>query len=84
MSNIDFSQLITAEDKLSNLISSQRRQRDGLLAEFDKSLYRTALYWDSLTQAQRDERLAYRKALLDIPEQASFPYGIAWPDYPTL
>lgn len=84
MSNIDFSQLITAEDNLINLISSQRRQRDGLLAEFDKSLYRTALYWDSLTQAQRDERMTYRKALLDVPEQPGFPCNVAWPDYPAI
>lgn len=84
MSNIDFSQLITKEDKYSNLIESQRRQRDNLLTEFDKSLYRTALYWESLTQDQRDARLTYRQALLDIPEQVNFPCDIAWPDYPTL
>lgn len=84
MSTIDFSQLVTAEDKYNELVASQRRHRDGLLCDFDKNLYRTALYWDSLTQTQRDDRLAYRKLLLDITEQPGFPFDTAWPDCPAL
>lgn len=61
-----------------------RAVRDQKLTRFDSDLYRNQFYWDALTQAQRDERLAYRQALLDIPAQASFPYGIVWPDYPVI
>jgi hypothetical protein len=47
-------------------------------------LYRNQLYWESLTQEQRDERIAYRQALLDVPEQDGFPYTVVWADLPTL
>ena len=61
-----------------------RAKRDSLLVRFDMELYRNQLYWESLTQEQRDERLAYRQALLDVPEQEGFPYTVVWPDFPTL
>lgn len=61
-----------------------RAKRDSLLVRLDMELYRNQLYWESLTQEQRDERLAYRQALLDVPEQEGFPYTVVWPDFPTL
>lgn len=61
-----------------------RAKRDSLLVRFDTELYRNQFYWESLTQEQRDERLAYRQALLDVPEQDGFPCAVVWADFPTL
>lgn len=61
-----------------------RAVRDQKLTRFDSDLYRNQFYWDALTQAQRDERLAYRQALLDVPEQDGFPCAVVWADFPTL
>ncbi len=61
-----------------------RKRRDLELSWFDSSCYRNQFYWESLTQEQRDERLAYRQALLDVPEQEGFPHTVVWPDFPTL
>ncbi|MCM2362973.1 MULTISPECIES: tail fiber assembly protein [Pseudomonas] len=36
------------------------------------------------TDAQRAEVAAYRKALRDIPEQASEPSKLVWPELPTF
>lgn len=71
------------EEKAAQLL---RRKRDNLLLEFDRKLYRNPFYWDSLSQEQRDERLAYRRALLDVPTQTGFPQvdSITWPSYPIL
>ena len=66
------------------LAAQARAKRDGLLFYFDTELYRNQFYWESLTQEQRDERLAYRQALLDVPEQEGFPHTVVWPDFPML
>lgn len=68
------------------LAAQVRAKRDSLLAHFDTELYRNQFYWDSLTQGQREDRLAYRQKLLDIPTQEGFPYdeSIVWPPLPIL
>jgi hypothetical protein len=40
--------------------------------------------WESLTQQQKDELIAYRQELLDIPQQVGFPVTIIWPDPPQI
>ena len=61
-----------------------REERNARLRKFDVELYRNEFYWNSLTQEQRNERLAYRQSLLDIPQQEGFPYTVVWPDFTTL
>ena len=61
-----------------------RQQRDYNLLTFDRELYRNQFFWGTLTSEQQAERLAYRQALLDVPQQSSFPLDILWPAYPTL
>lgn len=61
-----------------------RQLRNGLLAQFDRKLYRNQFFWSTLTTEQQSERLAYRQALLDVPQQVGFPVDIAWPDQPIL
>lgn len=68
------------EDEIA---AQARAKRDACLSKFDTNLYRNQFYWGVLTQAQRDERLAYRQALLDLPEQKGFPTEIVWPVYPS-
>lgn len=64
------------------LAAINRTKRDRLLSVFDSKLYRNQFYWDTLTPAQRDERLRYRQLLLDVPNQIGFPENIDWPPNP--
>ena len=61
-----------------------RQERDARLTEFDRELYRNQFFWSTLTTDQQTDRLAYRQALLDVPQQSGFPTDISWPAYPTL
>lgn len=79
---IDLTQLRTPEIKKQERIAAARSRRDELLVRFDLELFRNQLYWDELTQAQRDARTAYRKQLLDLPAQPDFPDGISFPALP--
>lgn len=79
---IDLTQLRTPEIKKQERVAAMRAQRDELLTRFDLELFRNQLYWDELTQAQRDARTAYRRLLMDITEQPGFPDGISFPALP--
>lgn len=69
---------------VAEIADRERRLRDSRLAEFDRELYRNQFFWSALTAEQQAGRLAYRQALLDVPQQADFPTDIIWPAYPTL
>ena len=43
-----------------------------------------AVRCSSLTQQQQDDLIAYRQALLDVPQQEGFPDNITWPVEPQL
>ena len=58
-----------------------RTYRDELLLEVD-TVAGNSLRWAALDAATQDEWATYRQALLDIPQQDSFPYDIAWPTKP--
>ena len=58
-----------------------RDVRDALLLEVD-SYTAPPLRWASLTADKQDEWATYRQALLDIPQQGSFPHDIIWPTKP--
>jgi hypothetical protein len=39
--------------------------------------------YESLTEEQRQELRAYRQALLDAPQQSTWPLNVEWPTKPT-
>jgi len=58
-----------------------RAERDNRLTEVD-AIAGNALRWSDLTSAKQAEWSTYRQALLDVPQQAGFPYDITWPTKP--
>ena len=59
-----------------------RADRDQRLLVVD-TIAGNALRWASLSAEQQAEWVAYRQALLDIPQQAGFPSNITWPQEPS-
>lgn len=84
MSLLDLTKLRTVEVKAQEVIDAARALRDQKLRAFDADLYRNEIYWATLTESQRTERLAYRQLLLDLTEQPGFPVAIDWPVVPEV
>lgn len=61
--------------------SGERRNRDTLLLELD-AVVSNPLRWSELDEDEKDQASAYRKALLDVPQQDGFPLEIIWPEKP--
>jgi hypothetical protein len=57
-----------------------RLQRNGRLLDVDNV---SALRLSLLTDAQKQELIDYRQALLDVPQQSGFPTDVSWPNKPT-
>lgn len=76
---IDWSQVVTAEDKAATeaerLATEARAKRDRLLSATDWTQIPDA----PLTTEQSAAYAAYRQALRDVPQQAGFPRAIEWP-----
>lgn len=76
---IDWSQVVTAEDKAATeaerLATEARAKRDRLLSATDWTQIPDA----PLTADQKAAYAAYRQALRDVPQQAGFPGVIEWP-----
>lgn len=73
-----------ADEKTAEWAAAIRAERDRLLRACDKM---SVLHWNVLTDYQKAEWVAYRQALLDIPEQEGFPWGgdtdaAPWPKKP--
>ena len=60
-------------------ISFARRFRQQLLGNVDQV---NPLWYDSMTQQQKDELASYRQALLDVTDQPDWPVNIIWPAKP--
>lgn len=58
-----------------------RQQRDLLLYQVDLL---SPVYWSSITKAKQNEWIAYRKALLDVPQQEGFPFSVVMPTKPDM
>ena len=67
---------------LNDLISGiqVRAERTRLLGDIDRV---TPVWYNSLTQEQQAELVAYRQALLDVPQQPGFALSVIWPAKPT-
>jgi|APGre2960657404_1045060.scaffolds.fasta_scaffold01239_6 hypothetical protein len=40
--------------------------------------------WSLLSDEEKETVLAYRQALLEVPEQEEFPWNVVWPEPPSL
>ena len=58
---------------------SVRKQRNQLLYDIDKI---NPVWYSTLTEQQKNDLIAYRQALLDVPQQQGFPITIMWPTKP--
>jgi len=59
-----------------------REKRDLLLVQLD-AIVSNPLRWAAMTAEKQAALSTYRQALLDVPQQASFPDNINWPVAPT-
>lgn len=64
-----------------DLAADIRQQRDLLLYQVDLL---SPVYWSSITKAKQNEWIAYRKALLDVPQQEGFPFSVVMPTKPDM
>ena len=64
-------------DQLAKAI---RMKRDALLKEYVDTI--NAVRWNGMTDDEKSAWTAYRKALLDVPEQEGFPETVIWPEKP--
>jgi hypothetical protein len=58
-----------------------RDYRNQLLVELD-GVTSNPLRWSSFSEEKKQEFAVYRQALLDVPQQATFPDPIDWPIKP--
>ena len=61
-----------------------RSQRDHILATVVDPLVSNPLRWADMTIEAQQAWADYRRALLDVPQQAGFPNAVAWPVQPTF
>ena len=61
-----------------------RQYRNHLLTSIVDPIATNPLRWDDLSQEKKDQLSAYRKALLDVTDQAAFPADIVWPEVPSF
>lgn len=57
-----------------------RIERNQLLSRYIDPI--NPIMWESLPADQKAKRIAYRQALLDVPQQAGFPWNVTWPNPP--
>jgi len=60
-----------------------RAYRDAELTELDQ-IVSNPLRWGSLSSELQNEYAQYRRDLLNVPQQAEFPWRITWPKVPLL
>jgi hypothetical protein len=61
-----------------------RIERNRLLTTRVDPLVMNSLRWADLSTEQQGEVAAYRRALLDITDQAGFPTEVTWPALPAF
>lgn len=72
--------LFSTEESKSESI---RRERDQRLRDYVDPLVSNPLRWNSLSAGLQYEWVDYRQALLDVPQQPSFPDHVYWPNKPS-
>ena len=69
--------VFTDNEIYEKLVFDARLKRDSLLAVVDKM---NPMWWETLSEAQKQSWIEYRQALLDVPQQSEFPDAIEWPE----
>jgi len=59
-----------------------RSTRNGILSGVIDPIVSNPLRWADMTAEKQTEWAAYRRALLDVPQQEGFPINITWPTQP--
>jgi hypothetical protein len=73
----------TKEELNVKAAASIRDKRDFLLSsEVDKTVS-NPLRWADMSEEKQAEWAAYRRALLDITDQGTFPTSVTWPTKPS-
>jgi hypothetical protein len=72
----------TAGELKAQLADEVRFERNQILATVVDPLVSNPLRWGGLTVEKQQEWADYRRALLDIPDQAGFPADVTWPIKP--
>lgn len=78
----DGAQFFAPETDLEKLAKDARNERGTILANVVDPLVSNPLRWADLTAEKQAEWAAYRRALLDVPQQEGFPADITWPTQP--
>ena len=60
-----------------------RADRNRILTLIVDPLVSNPLRWGDLTAEQQQAWADYRRALLDVPQQAGFPENVIWPAQPS-
>jgi Phage tail assembly chaperone protein len=60
--------------------NNARAYRNKLLVDIDKV---NPVWYNSLTYDQQEQLIVYRRALLNVPQQAGFPTQVDWPQKPS-
>lgn len=60
-----------------------RDARDSILAAVVDPMVSNPLRWADLSAAKQTAWAAYRRALLDVPQQTKFPETVVWPEQPS-
>lgn len=74
----------TEAEILAAASTDARALRAGLLARNVDAFVMNPLRWADLTADQQAQITTYRRALLDITDQAGFPTNITWPEIPAF
>lgn len=72
----------TQEELDADMAELVRLERDNILVTEVDPLVTNPLRWNDLPSEKRDEWAAFRRDLLNVPEQSGFPYNIVWPTKP--
>jgi hypothetical protein len=72
----------TEEEITAELAALVRSERDRILVTVVDPIVSNQFRWDDLTADQQQAWRDYRRALLNIPQQANFPWDVIWPTAP--
>lgn len=75
---IDYSKMVTADDKVEAAKDAARTIRDMYLNQSDWVVTRSHEIGDPVPEVWS----SYRQSLRDVPEQEGFPFDIVWPEKP--
>lgn len=78
---------VLTEKTAAEVAKDNKDQADTMRAWRDQVLLNTSdrinpMRWEEMNADQRHAQRKYRQALLDLPQQAGFPWEVTWPETP--